>query len=473
MPDPKHPTLMQNPMVLKDSWLCEALRLKETQWGQFDDRAACLRAAREPTAMQQIAARANFLGETSGVKLALGRVQSGLWVAFIVLLVIAVLVGGSAALAALGPGFRPVNVVSALVVLLGVNLFSLVVWIVTLIVGIGSGGWLAGRWPWLVRKLATGPEVALAGQAWWSLWQQAGGLRWVLSSVTHASWLIASLTMLAVLYFTLSIRHFDFAWETTLLSADSFVALTQFVGVVPHWFGFAIPDSETVRASGHLSRNSVQAQALWASWLTGALVCYGVLPRSLLLLVSLAMVARAWPRTQPQLLSPYYQALLLKMAPAALSPEGQVPPQIKLRYPPVLKGADSATRAMMTGIELETEWPPVGLGCEIVHTMMIDSRDTRNMALGHVAQLNPRRLVIACDARQTPDRGTLRLIAELASYASKTLVWLQPAGGADGPDGADGRIPVWKNQLHAALEVEVLVTPLLAPVSEWLGRSDD
>ena len=464
---------MQNPMVLKDSWLCEALRLKETQWGQFDDRAACLRAAREPTAMQQIAARANFLGETSGVKLALGRVQSGLWVTFIVLLVIAVLVGGSAALAALGPGFRPVNVVSALVVLLGVNLFSLVVWIVTLIVGIGSGGWLAQSWQWLVRKLATGPEVGLAGQAWWSLWQQAGGLRWVLSSVTHASWLIASLTMLAVLYFTLSIRHFDFAWETTLLSADSFVALTQFVGVVPHWFGFAIPDSETVRASGHLSRNSVQAQALWASWLTGALVCYGVLPRSLLLLVSLAMVARAWPRTQPQLLSPYYQALLLKMAPAALSPEGQVPPQIKLRYPPVLKGADSATRAMMTGIELETEWPPVGLGCEIVHTMMIDSRDTRNMALGHVAQLNPRRLVIACDARHTPDRGTLRLIAELASYASKTLVWLQPAGGADGPDGADGRIPVWKNQLHAALEVEVLVTPLLAPVSEWLGRSDD
>jgi hypothetical protein len=104
---------------------------------------------------------------------------------------------------------------------------------------------------------------------------------------------------------------------------------------------------------------------------------------------------------------------------------------------------------------------------------MIDSRGTRNMALGQVAQLNPRRLVIACDARHTPDRGTLHLIAELSSYASKTLVWLQPAGGVDGPDAADGRIPVWKNQLHAALKVEVLVTPLLAPVSEWLGRSDD
>jgi hypothetical protein len=104
---------------------------------------------------------------------------------------------------------------------------------------------------------------------------------------------------------------------------------------------------------------------------------------------------------------------------------------------------------------------------------MIDSRDTRNMALGHVAQLNPRRLVIACDARHTPDRGTLRLIAELSSYAGKTLVWLQPAGRAEGSDGADGRIPVWKNQLHVAAKVEVLVTPLLAPVANWLGRSDE
>jgi hypothetical protein len=71
------------------------------------------------------------------------------------------------------------------------------------------------------------------------------------------------------------------------------------------------------------------------------------------------------------------------------------------------------------------------------------------------------------------------LIAELSSYASKTLVWLQPADraegpdSADGPNGAEGRIPVWKNQLHAETKVDVLVTPLLAPVSEWLGRSDD
>jgi hypothetical protein len=466
-------------MVFKDSWLCEALRLKETQWGQLDDRAACLRAAREPTAAQQIAARANLLGETTGVTLALGRVQSGLWVALIVVLGIALAAGGSVASAALGTGLYPVNVVSAIVVLLGLNLFSLTVWLMSLILGVGSGGWLAQGWQWLVRKLATGPEVALAGQAWWSLWQQAGGLRWVLSSVTHASWLVASLAMLAVLYFTLSIRHFGFAWETTLLSADSFVTFTQLLGAVPKWFGFAIPDSEMVRASGHLSTNSVQAQELWASWLMGAVACYGAMPRVVLLLVSLAMLARALPRTQPDLPSPCYQALLGKMQSAALLPEGLQPVVVEPVDSSSRKDAKTATPAMMTGIELESAWPPLGLGGAIVHTVMIDSRDTRNMALGHVAQLNPRRLVIACDARQTPDRGTLRLIAELSSYASKTLVWLQPADraegpdSADGPNGAEGRIPVWKNQLHAETKVDVLVTPLLAPVADWLGRSDD
>lgn len=464
---------MQNRMFLKESWLCEALRLRETQWGQLDDRAASLRAAREPNAARQIAERAKLLGETSGVALALGRVQSGLWVALIVLLAIAVLVGGSAVSAALGAGLQPVNVVLALVVLLGVNLVSLALWLLSLFIGAGSGGWLAQSWRWLVRKLATGPELALAGQAWWSIWQQAGGLRWVLSSVTHVCWLLASLTMLVVLSFTLSIRHFSFAWETTLLSADSFIAFTQILGAVPQWFGFAIPDSETVRASGHLSSNSPQAQALWASWLMGALICYGLIPRVLLCIASLLMVARAWPRTQPQLKSPYYQALLAKMESAALSPEGLPPPAVKPRYPPQDKVANSATYAMITGIELEGEWPPLGLGSAIVHTVMIDSRDSRNMALSHVAQLNPRRLVIACDARHTPDRGTLRLITELSSYASKILVWLQPADGAEGPNGADGRMPVWKNQLHAETKVDVLVTSLLAPVSDWLGRSDD
>ena len=454
-------------MVLKESWLCEALRLKETQWGQLDDRAASLRAAFEPTEARQIAMRANVLGETSGVSLALGRVRSGLRVALIVLLGVSLLAGGSAASAALGAGLHPVNVVSALVVLLGVNLFSLTLWLLSLIIGVGSGGWLAQGWQWLVRKLAAGPEVALAGQAWWSLWQQAGGLRWVLSCVTHACWLVVSVAMLAALSFILSTRHFSFVWETTLLSADSFVALTQLLGAVPQWFGVAIPDSETVRASGHLSTNSVQAQALWASWLMGTLFCYGVMPRALLLLASLAMVARAWPKTQPQLKSPYYQALLAKMQPAALSPEGLPPPAVKPRYPPALKSAKGATPAMITGIELESEWPPLGLGSAIIYTILIDSRDSRNMALGHVAQLNPRRLVIACDARQTPDRGTLRLIVELSSYASQTLVWLQPTVGAE------GRIQVWKDQMNAMCEAELLVASSLAPVTAWLGRLDE
>jgi len=467
MADSERATLLQNRGALRDSWLCEALRLKETHWGQLDDRAACQRAACEQTEARQVAVRANILGETSGISLALERVESCLKVALVVLVVASVLVGSSTAWAALGAGLYPVNVFSALVLLLGVNLFSLALWLGTLFIGAGSGGGLAQGWQWLIRKLATGPEVALAGQAWWSIWQQAGGLRWVLGSLTHTFWLIASLTMYGVLLFTLSTRHFSFVWETTLLSADSFVALTRVLGAVPQWFGVAIPDSETVRASGHLATNSVQAQALWANWLLGALACYGILPRALVWIISLLMVARAWPRTRPQVNSSYYQALLARMQSTAMSPEGLPPDRVDPENLPPSDGTQSAAHAMLTGIELEGEWPPLGLDRAIVHTNMIDSRDSRNIALTQVVKLHPRRLVIACDARHTPDRGTLRLIAELSSYAGQTLVWLQPN------EGPDSRSQVWKEQLQALARVEVLFTPLLRPVSDWLGDSGE
>jgi hypothetical protein len=48
------------------------------------------------------------------------------------------------------------------------------------------------------------------------------------------------------------------------------------------------------------------------------------------------------------------------------------------------------------------------------------------------------RLLVAVDARQTPDRGSLGLIAELADHAQAMCVWL---AGVDGGARADGDTP--------------------------------
>ena len=58
-----------------------------------------------------------------------------------------------------------------------------------------------------------------------------------------------------------------------------------------------------------------------------------------------------------------------------------------------------------------------------------------------------RRLLIACDPRRSPDRGTLTLLAELSRCATATRVWLLPAplGGKLDPV----RLDDWRQALDA------------------------
>jgi hypothetical protein len=58
----------------------------------------------------------------------------------------------------------------------------------------------------------------------------------------------------------------------------------------------------------------------------------------------------------------------------------------------------------------------------------------------------PARLLIACDPRRSPDRGTLALIGELARTAAATHVWLLPAPEAEGLDPV--RLETWQDALR-------------------------
>ncbi len=454
---------------LNDAWRCEAIRLREVQWGALDDRAACLRAQGEPGALSQITVRADVLAEASGLNQVLQRFASSMMFALILLLSAALIGGAGSALAALGDGLRPVNVISALMLLLGLNLLSLCAWFISMLGWSAPGGMLAQFWQWLAGKLSRGPDIALAGQAWWSIWRQAGALRWLLSGMTHGLWVAANIAMLAVMVFNLSTRSFSFAWETTLLSADVFVAITHALGALPQWLGFAIPDAETVRASGRMPSTAADAQVLWAGWLLGVLTVYGLAPRLLLLTWSVVRVVYARSLTQPDLNTPYYLALLVRMQGLACLPEGLPPEHVVWRPMRSPDGAPGVTKAMLTGIELDAsaQWPVHGLGTEIFCAPVMDSRESRRVVLATAAQRRPEHLAIACDARHTPDLGTMRLIAELSSFAGHTLIWLLNVN-----DDAS-HINAWRSQAHSLTGVELLESDAFEPVSSWLGHSHD
>src|SRR5690606_13096138 len=171
------------------------------------------------------------------------------------LCLVAVLAGAGAALGALGDGSRPVNLLLALVALLGLNSLSFLFWLLSFAVGTPSGGtWLGESWLWLTRKLARGPDAALLPRALMELLNRGKALRWLLGGVSHALWSIALGSLLLTMLGILSARRYSFNWETTLLSPDAFVAITTTLGWLPAQLGFAMPSAAIIRASDGLQQ---------------------------------------------------------------------------------------------------------------------------------------------------------------------------------------------------------------------------
>ncbi|KAG0756650.1 hypothetical protein G6F22_020231 [Rhizopus arrhizus] len=96
----------------------------------------------------------------------------------------------------------------------------------------------------------------------------------------------------------------------------------------------------------------------------------------------------------------------------------------------------------------------------------LDTREERNRVLDALAQAAASRLLIACDARQTPDRGTLSLIAELSAHAQATGVWL--ITGPEDESGAGTRAALWRERLLAlGLPADAILQTPTAPLT-WL-----
>jgi hypothetical protein len=460
-------------VTFNQAWLCEVIYLRESQWGPQDDSKARLLAQNERSPMAKIIRRAKELNQSSGLATAMTTLNSAGWLAFFVIFSIAIIAGVSSAFATLGNGTQPVNIVWALLSLLGLNLLSLIIWCVTLLSPTASGGRLAQLWPWLTRKIARGPDIGLAVQAWWSVWHQARATRWLLSAGTHFIWMILLLAAAAATLFALSTRQYDFVWETTVLSSEVFVTGVGRLAVIPQWLGFPVPDPELVRVSGSVSQNSADImRQLWSGWLLGCLMIYGVLPRFFLWLMSTCIVLKRRVHIKPDLTSPYYVAVLNRMRSTTPHSTDTPPPASVFKIDPKKSYYSSNTfhtEYLLVAIEPDPQdiWPPEGIGSIVTCAGPIDSRASRHQVLGTVAHTRPKNLVLVCDARHSPDRGTLRLITDLSECANKTLIWLRHSQASNAHTAA------WRAQLGHHTPLELSTRDDAASVMQWFERHHD
>jgi hypothetical protein len=439
---------------IEDYWLAETLRLRESLWGPLQDAMEVRQARTQAGGFAlKVLLRARLIGRREQLDVLIQRWKEGSRLALAAMGLLAILAGAGAALGALGDGSRAVNLLLALAGLLGLNLLSFLFWLVSFAVGHQGGGALLGElWLWLTRKLARGPDAALAPRALAELLNRGKTLRWLLGAISHGLWACAVIAMLVTLVALLSARRYGFQWETTLLSPDAFVWMTAVLGWLPAKLGFAIPSEAVVRASSGLVVMPEAGRGLWSGWLIGCVVTYGLLPRLAALAVTLGIARRRLAAMQLDETLPGYAELRDRLMPSSEQAGIDAPDTVafQARIQPRAGEAFQPGQIWAVGLELPPDipWPPVGLPDTVADLGVVDTRSQRHALLDRLQAQAGARLLLACDGRQTPDRGTIALLADLASLSSRTAVLV--LDGASDETTRRNRGSTWVQKLSAA-----------------------
>ncbi len=417
--------------------------------------------------------RATLLGKREGLDLLVAGWTRGAKIALLGLIIAAVFTGAGAALGALGDGSRSVNLLVALAAILGLHSLTFLIWLLSFGVT-GHGSWLGQLWLWLTQKLARGPDAALIPRALVDLLGRNGALRWILSSISHGLWTAAFITLLLTLLSVLSARRYGFNWETTLLSADTFVHLTAAIGWLPAKLGFAMPSADMVRTSNGLHLLPESVQALWSSWLIGCVVVYGLLPRLLGLLLSLFMSKRCTAALTLDENLPGYADLRERLQPSSEKIGVDSPAHYGLGASIGLHAGapEQDARPLIVGIELPPDraWPPQTLAPSIQDAGNIDTREQRMALLDRLQKSPPEKLLAVCDPHQTPDRGTISILIDLAGLVGQIRLLLRP----DPCIEPDARMAAWQSRLGAAGFQPVQIYAHYADALAWLeARTDE
>ena len=451
---------------LQNLWLTETVRLREEHAGPLDDlEANRLARAAGGDLPSRIQRRALWLAERDGLTSALKHWLQGARLALVLLAIFAVLSGAGLAFAALGQ--TPVNVFWALGSLLGLNLILLLSWALGLIFAGEHGATLGRLWLWLSEKLARDAKAAQLAPALLLMLQRQKLNRWALGTLVNGLWLLAMFSALVLLLTLMATRRYGFVWETTILSADTFINMTQALGALPALLGFNVPTVDMIRASGDTALNIESARQAWATWLVGVLVVYGVLPRLLLALFCFWRWNSGKAALRLDLNLPGYAQLRERLMPTSERLGITDPEPAQLHRIESTVGEHASDGALLVAIELDNQhsWPPT-LPKNVSNAGILDSRESRNKLLEQLSRFPPARLAIACDPRRSPDRGSLALIAELARNAAATRVWLLQAPSGQALDAE--RLGDW----HVALQQLELPFADCAPLN-WLEHGHD
>lgn len=431
--------------------LAEAVRIHEEAADPLPDATAAEAVARGAGGNfeHRILVRARELDRQLHMAAALGHVRAALGVVAAGMLVLAAIAGAATASAVSGPGGgNVINFFVALFAALGPETAALLLWLVLAMARSTRAAGLFGR-----AAAALGGRIALLAhrdQTHIAAVRALGGImiggphgRWTLAAITHAAWLVFLAALLAAMLFLLSTRSYVFVWETTILSADTYVPLTRWVAHVPTLFGFPAPDPDQIRASQWIGggEQAAVARDAWAGLLVGCIVVYGIVPRLALVVICLLLRARAGQRFRLDTARPGFARLAPRLMPAAEGigyvdgGAGMEPKRPAARHDAKTEriAGDPHGPAAVLGLEIDVPasgWPPPLGSAEPLDLGRAQTRQDIRQALDILRRAVPRpRLVIVVGAlTATPDRGMLAQIDAIMAASAVPLALLLTGG---------------------------------------------
>ncbi len=442
--------------TLADRLLAEAVRISERDESTVlrEDDAVKLARVAGGSLEERIIHRASAHEHNSQLSEALQHIKLAMGWLIGICTGLVLLAGAGAARGALGNDpIEPVNFFWVISSLLGVQTLLLLLWIIIMLLpapggrgglmGMASlGGIVLGIGRKIGMRLYRNSQHAVAVEANATMLARGDLGRWTFSAVSHGLWLAFNVGCLLLVIILLSVKHYEFCWQTTILNEHFYQPITRIIGTLPELVGFQVPTDEQVAASRWPGSPTdvpgspsgiVDAKDAWSSLLVGCLVLYGFAPRVLLLGYSLSRRRAAGRRIRLDTSLPGYmrlEPLLMpsqSLAPTAdsvdsgistIGSEAPISPQVRESSrpegPPCIFALELPTQSP------HTSWLPCSTEIEWRDLGMVDGRDDRHRVQRQLTEgeHEPKCVVAVCSLTTTPDRG----IAGFLSIVQQSVV---------------------------------------------------
>ena len=354
-----------------------------------------------------------------------------------------------------------VNFFYVLVCLLGFHTIMLLGWLVMTLINQGkqSSNWFASfvSPSYLIRGK---DDVTKAAVDLYERQLQHSGMRWYLGRFSHQLWLATLTGMLLAIIFLLIVRQYSFSWESTLLSDQALITLTQVLGWLPSKVGFTVPDSAAIVQSRLVTDAMPLSMARqWAGLLVGSLLMYGIVPRAIAWAFCALMFRRKKMRLDIK--QPYYQKMLsfwqrhvvdeddFKAAPAPVAPKATVSTGKKLVA--LLEYPSQQDNWWQSGLNADMSSHSNNINSNISNVEnfgIVDDRDDMDRLTTYLDS-HPVQVLLGIHSKALPDRGTLRKLDRIAEHAADGLI-VQLLGDANtantNEQEQDSEIPSSENQ---------------------------